>query len=138
MLRTPLAALLLAACSPAAPPKPSNETSAQVTQRFALGAVPPARFVDLERRARIIAALPQIETIFHDWMKESKVPGASVALVVDGDVVYAKGFGVRDVASGAPVDPDTIFRIASMTKSFTALAILKLRDDGKLGLDEPA
>src|SRR5262249_21939050 len=49
-----------------------------------------------------------------------------------------KGFGVRDVASGAPVDPDTIFRIASMTKSFTALAILKLRDDGKLGLDEPA
>ena len=46
--------------------------------------------------------------------------------------------GIRDVATKAPVDADTVFRIASMTKSFTAMAILKLRDEGKLSLDDPA
>ena len=46
--------------------------------------------------------------------------------------------GFRDVAAKAPVDADTVFRIASMTKSFTAMAILKLRDEGKLSLDDPA
>ncbi len=51
--------------------------------------------------------------------------------------MLAKGLGLRDVASGTPVDVDTVFRIASMTKSFTALAILKLRDAGKLSLDDP-
>ena len=50
-----------------------------------------------------------------------------------------RGFaGYRDIATKAPVDADTVFRIASMTKSFTAMSILKLRDDGKLSLDDPA
>lgn len=46
-----------------------------------------------------------------------------------------KTSGVRELDARAPVTPDTVFRIASMTKSFTALAILKLRDAGKLSLD---
>lgn len=46
--------------------------------------------------------------------------------------------GIRDIGTQAPVDGNTVFRIASMTKSFTAMAILKLRDDGKLALDDPA
>src|SRR5262249_42081602 len=94
-------------------------------------------FVDAERRAKIAALLPQIETIYKDWQKEAKIPGLAVAVVVDGDTIYAKGFGVREVSTNAPADPDTMFRIASMTKSFTALAILKLRDEGKLRLDDP-
>src|SRR6266498_3486866 len=53
-------------------------------------------------------------------------------VVLDGDLVLVKGFGVRDRQSQDAVTPDTVFRIASMTKSFTALAILKLRDEGKL------
>jgi CubicO group peptidase (beta-lactamase class C family) len=93
--------------------------------------------VDEERRAKIVALLPQIETIFRDWIKDAGVPGAALAVVVDRDVVYAKGFGVRDVSTNAAADAESIFRIASMTKSFTALAILKLRDEGKLGLDDP-
>ena len=65
-------------------------------------------------------------------------PGATWGIIVDGALVHTGAAGVRDVASQAPVDADTVFRIASMTKSFTAMAILKLRDEGKLSLDDPA
>ena len=56
-------------------------------------------------------------------------------VVIDGRVAHLGSFGVRDRASQAPITPDTAFRIASMTKSFTALAVLKLRDDGRLSLE---
>jgi CubicO group peptidase (beta-lactamase class C family) len=59
-------------------------------------------------------------------------------VVRDGRLVHVKGAGVQDVESKRPVTADTLFRIASMTKAFTALSILKLRDDGKLALDAPA
>jgi serine-type D-Ala-D-Ala carboxypeptidase/endopeptidase len=57
--------------------------------------------------------------------------------VQDGRLIHVQGAGVQDVASKRPVGADTLFRIASMTKAFTALSILKLRDDGKLSLDAP-
>jgi CubicO group peptidase (beta-lactamase class C family) len=60
------------------------------------------------------------------------------ALVVGGETVYAKGFGFRDVEKRTPLTADTPFPIASVTKGFTAMAILKLRDEGKLDLDGPA
>ena len=53
-------------------------------------------------------------------------------------MVHVRGFGIQDLESKRPVTPDTLFRIASMTKAFTALTILKLRDDGKVRLDELA
>jgi CubicO group peptidase (beta-lactamase class C family) len=59
-------------------------------------------------------------------------------VVIDGELAVVKGFGVRDRKAQDAVTPDTAFRIASMTKSFTVLAILKLRDEGKLSLDDPA
>ena len=65
-------------------------------------------------------------------------PGAAWGIVIDGELAHLGVTGVRDVAAKAPVDADTVFRIASMTKSFTAMAILKLRDEGKLSLDDPA
>jgi CubicO group peptidase (beta-lactamase class C family) len=68
---------------------------------------------------------------------KAKIPGLAVGIVIDGELVYAKAFGVRDTSSNAPVDVNTMFRIASMTKSFTAMAILQLRDAGKLSLDDP-
>ena len=58
--------------------------------------------------------------------------------MIDGALVHTGVAGLRDVAKRAPVDADTVFRIASMTKSFTAMSILKLRDEGKLSLDDPA
>ncbi|OEZ55844.1 serine hydrolase [Duganella sp. HH105] len=63
------------------------------------------------------------------------IPGAALALVEDGKIVMLKGYGVADKASGERVTPDTIFRAASISKSFTSIAIMQLVENGKLKLD---
>jgi CubicO group peptidase (beta-lactamase class C family) len=91
-----------------------------------------------QRRARLEALGPTLDAFLESKRKESGATGLAVGIVMEGELVNARGFGVRDAASGAPVDQDSVFRIASMTKNFTALSVLKLRDEGKLALDEPA
>jgi CubicO group peptidase (beta-lactamase class C family) len=66
-----------------------------------------------------------------------KVPGAALAVVKDGQVVWAKGYGVRDRARGLPVTPRTLFAIASVTKSFTVAALAALVTQGRLEWDRP-
>lgn len=113
------------------------------TGRAASG-VPPATFADPERRAKLLAALPRIEALMADSMAgDGSPPGMSYAVVVDGDAVLVRGLGVRDSSAkvmsvAGQVAPDTVFRIASMSKSFTAMAVLLLRDEGKLSLDDAA
>lgn len=68
-----------------------------------------------------------------DW----KVPGLAVAIVSDGKVVHAKGYGVRELGKDAAVDADTVFAIASNTKAFTAAAVAMLQEDGKLDWKDP-
>jgi CubicO group peptidase (beta-lactamase class C family) len=80
----------------------------------------------------------QVDQLFKDYMALRHVPGAAWGVIVDGQVVHVGVAGLRDVPSNSPVDADSVFRIASMTKSFTAISILKLRDEGKLSLDDPA
>jgi CubicO group peptidase (beta-lactamase class C family) len=65
------------------------------------------------------------------------VPGVAVAVVKDGRVVFLEGYGVREAGQAGPVDADTIFQLASVSKAFTAAAIGALVDEGKLGWDEP-
>jgi len=89
-------------------------------------------------RAKLATAFAEVDRLFIEFAKQSHVPGASWGIVVDGQLAHATSYGFRDVAAMAPVDADTVFRIASMTKSFTAMSILKLRDEGKLSLDDPA
>ncbi|HEX6042249.1 serine hydrolase domain-containing protein [Longimicrobium sp.] len=68
----------------------------------------------------------------------SRVPGIAYGIIVDGRLVHVGTAGYRDLATNAPVDTATVFRIASMSKSFAAAAILQLRDEGRLSLDDPA
>ena len=86
----------------------------------------------------LASAFSEIDRLFTDYAANAHVPGMAWGIVVDGALVHMGTFGVQDTTSKTPVTPDTVFRIASMTKSFTALSILKLRDDGKLSLDDPA
>ena len=96
------------------------------------------QFSDRDRKAKLSTAFADIDRLFAEFAKSAHVPGAAWGVVIDGELAHSGSAGVRDVASGAAVDADTVFRIASMTKSFTAMAILKLRDEGKLSLDDPA
>src|SRR5450755_2495486 len=76
-----------------------------------------------------------VDRIFADYAIDSHIPGLVYGIVANGRLVYVRGLGVQDLESNRPVTPDTLFRIASMTKAFTALTVLKLRNDGKLRLD---
>jgi CubicO group peptidase (beta-lactamase class C family) len=70
-------------------------------------------------------------------VEQAGIPGAAVAVVVGDRVVWARGFGVANVDTAAPVTPDTLFQIGSITKSFTAAAILSAASQGVLALDKP-
>ena len=98
----------------------------------------PARFSDPNRVERLKAALPEIDSLFRTFARENRVPGIAYGIIVDGKLVHTGTYGLRNTSNNAPVDSASVFRIASMTKSFTALSILKLRDEGKLSLDDPA
>lgn len=99
---------------------------------------PPASFDLPDRAARLARAVPAVDSVMQAFMQRSRVPGIAYGIIVDGKLMHVAATGLREVPSGAKVDTSSVFRIASMTKSFTALAILQLRDAGKLSLDDPA
>lgn len=77
----------------------------------------------------------QVDALFAEWNSPSK-PGASVAVVQNGKVVFAKGYGMANLEYGIPNSPATVFHIASISKQFTAFAVLLLADEGKLSMDD--
>jgi CubicO group peptidase (beta-lactamase class C family) len=139
-LVTSLLAVVAACAAPPVPVTPAvTETSKapsptaathDVNRVETTTAAPPG-FTDRDRKVKIVAAVPKLESHFAAYAERSEVPGLAVGLVVDGALVWAKGYGVRDLTARTPVDPDTLFRIASMTKAFTATAVLELRDAGE-------
>jgi len=78
-----------------------------------------------------------LETWIESLIDFDRLPGMSLAVVQDQDIVYAKGFGYSDVEKQTRATPNTIYNICSISKLFTALAVLQLRDRGKLNLDDP-
>ena len=98
----------------------------------------PAIFTDSNRLEKIALAFPVIDSIFKMYADSNHLPGVAYGLVVDGNLVHKGSLGFTDVAKGTAVTSSSLFRIASMSKSFTCMAILKLRDEGKLNLDDPA
>lgn len=99
---------------------------------------PAAAFTDPDRLTKLRAAFPEIDRLMREFAERTHVPGVAYGIIVDGRVAHLGVWGLRDVPTGAPVESTTVFRIASMTKSFTAAAILQLRDAGLLSLDDPA
>jgi methyl acetate hydrolase len=80
---------------------------------------------------------PAIDAYLHSVVRETHIPGI-VALVTDADrVIYTGAFGHQDVAHAVPMEVDTIFRIASMTKPVTSVAVMMLVQEGDIGLDDP-
>jgi CubicO group peptidase (beta-lactamase class C family) len=81
---------------------------------------------------------PDIDALFADFERTAHTPGLVYGIVTPDGLALVGARGVQELEAKRPVTPDTLFRIASMTKAFTALSILKLRDDGKLQLDDLA
>jgi len=80
--------------------------------------------------------LPALEKYFEASMKAWKVPGIAVAIVKDGKIVLAKGYGVKEFSKKEKVDENTLFAIASNTKAFTAASLAILVDEGKITWDD--
>ena len=79
----------------------------------------------------------RIDAYLQNEVDTSKIPGAIMLIRRNGQMAYFKSFGVRDPATKAPMTPDTIFRIYSMSKPITTVAAMMLVEDGKLQLDDP-
>ncbi len=99
---------------------------------------PPPSFDDPDRIGRLTRAIPAVDSVMRAFMTQNRVPGIAYGVIVDGRLLHVAAHGIRHLPDSARVDTSSVFRIASMTKSFTALAILQLRDAGKLSLDAPA
>ena len=83
------------------------------------------------------ALTEKIEPLIEQTMKSYDVPGLALAVAKDGKIVYAKGFGVKDLRSREPITPDSLFHMASVSKTFVATAIVQLLEQGKIQLDDP-
>ncbi|OGO50784.1 MAG: hypothetical protein A2148_03640 [Chloroflexi bacterium RBG_16_68_14] len=81
--------------------------------------------------------LGQVDDLVIATMNEHALAGLAVGVVHRGELVYAKGFGLADAKEERPVTPDTVFRIGSISKTFTAIALMQLWEQGKFQLDDP-
>lgn len=119
-----------AGSSPLAAPAPL----AGPTHVDASRSAPPV--LDEAKRARLLAALPEVGRVFREEAQKNGLPNAALGVVLGGRLAFSEGFGARTDAGGA-VSAETVFRIGSITKVFTGMALLALRDEGRIGLDDP-
>ncbi len=98
-------------------------------------------FVDaegtLQERSEVAEALTVLDRWIDKQVEYHRLPGLSIAVVYDQEIVWAKGYGYSDVEGKIPATPSTVYRMGSVTKVFTSTAIMMLRDQGKLRLDDP-
>jgi CubicO group peptidase (beta-lactamase class C family) len=93
--------------------------------------------VSLAEDGNVRSAIGLLAAWIESQMAYSGLPGLSIGVVHDQDLVWSAGFGRAGLAPSRPAKPDTLYRIASITKLFTSTAIMQLRDAGKLRLDDP-
>jgi len=106
-------------------------------QRFTAAADKPPAFSHAERKAEILAAREKLDALVSARFAKAKLPGLAVGLVLDRELIWSAGLGTRKIGEQQPVSAGTVFRIGSVTKLFTGLALLALRDEGLLRLDDP-
>jgi len=94
-------------------------------------------FADSASFTTMQQAFPVIEKLYRDYAEKSHFPAISFGIIAGGQLVYSGSVGMSNIANQTPATTKSLFRIASMSKSFTAMAILKLRDEGKLNLTDP-
>ena len=83
------------------------------------------------------SACPFVDEYIQNQMKEAGIPGVSVAVVKNGQIIYLKGFDLASLNDSRPVTPQTVFDLASSSKSFTAMGTLLLEDKGLINIDQP-
>lgn len=91
----------------------------------------------LAQKPEVADAIKVLDAWIDATVKQREQPGLSVGVVHDQELIWAKGYGYADVAKKIPATPQTLYRIASISKLFTSTAVMQLRDAGKLRLDDP-
>lgn len=86
-------------------------------------------------KAKAVTPNEQVDELFAAW-DNSESPGVAVAVVKDGDIIYKKGYGLANLEYDVPIETNSVFHIASVSKQFTVFSILLLEEDGKLSLDD--
>jgi len=115
-----------------------SQTKKQSDQQLG-NAYYPAEFPEEKTRlASLMLTLPAVDKIFQDFAKENHLPSIAYGIVADGKVIYSGATGIINLKNKTKATTQSLFRIASMTKSFTAMAIMKLQEDGKLSITDPA
>ena len=126
---------MVAACDsgPAQEATPSAEDAAPTLSEIPPPLVPAMPLPD----NAIENAVGKLDGIADDLMKKSGIPGMAVAVVHGGKTLYAKGFGVKDVKTGEKVDPDTVFQLASLSKSISSTVVAQQVGTKAIGWDTP-
>jgi CubicO group peptidase (beta-lactamase class C family) len=88
-----------------------------------------------EANVTVDPRIAQVDRLFTEWAK-SDSPGCSLAIMIDGEIVYKQGYGMANLEYHIPITPSTIFHVASVSKQFAAMAIALLQKEGKLSADD--
>ena len=127
----------ICACAHTAPGIRAPVAESPLAAGRALGPFIP-RPAPVERKTKLREATSQLDELYGARFAKAGASSAVVGIVMDGELVYQGAFGAVEATSSTRPDIDTSFRIGSLSKSFAATAILKLRDEGRLALDDPA
>jgi CubicO group peptidase (beta-lactamase class C family) len=77
----------------------------------------------------------EIDSIFKQWSKQN-VPGGTIGIIKDGELIYAKGYGIADLEHDIKISSSSVFNICSISKEFVSFSLLLLEEQGKLNLDD--
>jgi CubicO group peptidase (beta-lactamase class C family) len=134
--RTLLAAAAMSPVLTASFPNHPPATAEEATPPALSAATPEAAALPMTGQA--VPALAGLDHVMSALMPKWHLPGGQLAVAKDGRLVFNRGYGLADVEGNVPVPPEALFRIASVTKPITAVAILTLVDAGTLALDDKA